>query len=194
VKLEIARADAAAAGITNAEFRNDDVMAGPAGDERFDVIYARFLLTHLPDPIAAVAAMRERLAPGGVLVVEDIDYSGHFCEPSSDAFWRYVDLYTAVVKARGCDPNIGPRLPGLLRGAGLTDLGMNVIQPAGFDGEAPLLVAITLEAIADAVLEAGLATTAELNATVDDLYAFVRQEGTVVSGPRVVQAWGRRPA
>jgi SAM-dependent methyltransferase len=191
VKVEIARADAAAAGVTNAEFRNDDVMAGPAGDERFDVIYARFLLTHLPDPTVAAAAMRERLAPGGVLIVEDIDYSGHFCEPSSDAFWRYVDLYTAVVQARGCDPNIGPRLPGLLRGAGLTDLGMNVIQPAGFDGDAPLLVAITLEAIADAVLEAGLATTAELNATVDDLYAFVKQEGTVVSGPRVVQAWGR---
>jgi hypothetical protein len=36
-------------------------------------------------------------------------------------------------------------------------------------------------------------TTAELNATVDDLYAFVKQDGTVVSAPRVVQAWGRRP-
>lgn len=49
-----------------------------------------------------------------------------------------------------------------------------------------------LEAIADAVLEAGLATTAELNATVDDLYAVVKLEGTGVSGPRVVPAWGRR--
>jgi hypothetical protein len=36
-------------------------------------------------------------------------------------------------------------------------------------------------------------TLDELNATVDDLCAFVKQEVTVVSGPRVVQAWGRRP-
>jgi SAM-dependent methyltransferase len=193
VKLEMARAEAAAAGVTNLEFRTDDVMSAPAGDERFDVIYARFLLTHLPDPATAVGAMRERLVPGGVLIVEDIDFTGHFCEPSNDAFWRYVELYTAVVQARGCDPNIGPRLPGLLRGAGLSDLGMNVVQPAGFDGEAPLTAPITLEAIADAVLAAGLATTAELNATVDDLSAFVKQDGTVVSAPRVVQAWGRRP-
>jgi len=117
----------------------------------------------------------------------------NFCEPSNDAFWRYVELYIAVVQARGCDPNIGPRLPGLLRGAGLSDLGMNVVQPAGFDGEAPLIGPITLEATADAVLDAGLATTDELNATVDDLYAFVKQDETVVSLPRVVQSWGRRP-
>lgn len=192
-KLQIARADAAAAGVDNIEFRSDDVMASPAGDEPFDVIYARFLLTHLPDPATAVAAMRERLAPGGVLVVEDIDFTGHFCEPSNKAFWRYVELYTAVVQARGCDPNIGPRLPGLLRDAGLCDLGMNVVQPAGFDGEAPLIAPITLEAIADSVLAAGLATPDDLNATLGDLYAFAKQDGTVVSVPRIVQAWGRRP-
>jgi hypothetical protein len=49
-----------------------------------------------------------------------------------------------------------------------------------------------LEAITDAVLEAGLASNAELNATVDDLYAVVKLEGTGVSGPRVVRVWGRR--
>ena len=68
----------------------------------------------------------------------------------------------ASCKPRGCDPNIGPRLPSLLREAGLVELGMHVVQPAGFDGEVKLIGAITLEAIADAVVGAGLATTAEL--------------------------------
>ncbi len=71
---------------------------------------------------------------------------------------------------------------------------MNVVQPADISGEVKLISPITLEAIADAVLAAGLATGEELNQTVDALYAFANREGTLMSIPRVVQAWGRSPS
>jgi hypothetical protein len=131
------------------------------------------------------------LKPGGVLIVEDIDFSGHFCYPHSPAFWRYVEWYTKVVQGRGAGPNIGRRLPALLYDAGLSQLGMNVVQPAGFSGEVKLLGPLTLEAIAEAVLAAKLATADELNQTLDDLFAFANADLTVLSVPRVVQAWGR---
>jgi SAM-dependent methyltransferase len=191
-KLDLARAEAAGAGLRNVEFRMDDAMVRPADDERFDVIYARFLLTHIPDPSQALCNICDRLAPGGVLVVEDIDFTGHFCFPHSAAFWRYVELYTDAVRARGCDPNIGPRLPALLAEAGLGEREMNVVQPAGFSGDVKSIAPITLEAIADAVLAAELTTPEQLNETVDELYAFANTEGTVLSLPRIVQAWGRR--
>jgi hypothetical protein len=69
---------------------------------------------------------------------------------------------------------------------------MNVVHPAGFDGEVKLIAPITLEAIADAVLAANLCGADELNGTVDDLYAFAADEGSVLSTPRIVQAWGRK--
>jgi SAM-dependent methyltransferase len=191
-KLDLARAEAASAGVRNIEFRIGDVMEPAPDDERFDVVYARFLLTHLPDPAKALANIFARLAPGGMLVVEDIDFAGHFCHPYSMGFWRYVELYTEAVRARGCDPTIGPRLPALLADAGLGALGMNVVQPAGFSGEVKLISPITLEAIADAVLAAELTTPQELDALVDELYAFANADGTVLSLPRIVQAWGRR--
>lgn len=190
-KLELARKEAAEAGVGNVEFRTEDVMAPPGDGEQFDVVYVRFLLTHLPDPAGALANMAARLAPGGVLVAEDIDFTGHFCEPYSAAFVRYLDVYTSAAQARGCDPHIGPRLPGLLRGVGLVVWGMNVVQPAGFDGEVKLIAPITLEAVADAVLDTGLITADELDQTVEDLYEFARTDGTIMSLPRVVQAWGR---
>jgi hypothetical protein len=56
-------------------------------------------------------------------VVEDIDFRGHFCEPDCPAMWRFVELYTKAVERRGADPNIGPKLPGLLRRAGLEGVG-----------------------------------------------------------------------
>ena len=154
----------------------------------------RFLLTHLPDPSAAVANFAAQLAPGGVLVVEDIDCRGHFSVPESHAFTRYVDWYTAAAQARGCDPNIGPRLPGLLLDVGLHDVGMNVVQPAGYTGEVKLIGPITLEAISEAVLGSGIATVEEFEQTVDELYAFAHADGTLLSSPRIVQSWGRRAA
>lgn len=189
-KLEIARGEAAAAGVRNVEYRVEDVLHPPASKEHFDLVYARFLLTHLPDPAAALHGITNRLTPGGVVIVEDIDFTGNFCHPHSDAFSRYVDLYTRAVQARGCDPNIGPRLPGLLSGAGLDAVGMNVVQPAGRTGEVKLLSPVTLEAIADAVLAEELVTVDELHRTVDDLYAVAEDETTVMSVPRIVQAWG----
>ena len=69
---------------------------------------------------------------------------------------------------------------------------MHVVQPAGTTGEVKLLSPITLEAIADAVLAAGLTTPEQLAQTVDELYAFAATDGTVMSVPRIVQAWARR--
>jgi SAM-dependent methyltransferase len=194
--LEIARTEANERGLQHVAFREADVTADPPDDElgAFDVVYARFLLTHLTDPAGTVRQLGARLASGGVLIVEDIDFSGHFCYPPSPAFDRYLDWYVRAAERRGVDPNIGPRLPGLLGDAGLESVGMNVVQPAGIDGEAKLTAPITLEAIADAVLASGLCELAELQQTVDELYAFAHRSDTVVSLPRIVQAWGYRHA
>ncbi len=190
-KLELARKEAADAGIANIEFRKEDVMKPPRKGELFDVVYVRFLLTHLPNPTGALATVVRRIAPGGVLIVEDIDFTGHFCEPESPAFDRYLRVYTAAALARGCDPHIGPRLPGLLRQVGVATDGMNVVQPAGYEGEVKLIAPITLENVADAVVGTGLITYEELDRTVEELYAFAHTEGTIMSLPRVVQTWGR---
>jgi SAM-dependent methyltransferase len=195
-QLALARGEAETAGLTNVEYRVGDVMAPPGGDDvgAYDVIYVRFLLTHLPDPAAALGNITAQLAPGGVLIVEDIDFRGHFCDPDVPSFWRMVDWYTRAVQARGCDPNIGPRLPGLLRGAGLVDVDLHVIQPAGYDTDLKELQALTLERIADAVLGARLVELPEFEATVDALYAAARDDGVLLSLPRIVQTWGRRPS
>jgi hypothetical protein len=137
--------------------------------------------------------MRQMLHPGGVVIVEDIDFTGYFCYPDAAALWRYVELYTQAVRRRGGDPNIGPRLAGLLLDVGFEKVQMNVVQPAEMEGEVKLLNAITMENIADCVLAEGLATRNEVERVIADMYELSRDSRTVVSGPRVVQAWGYRP-
>ena len=193
VKIEIARAESAEQGVPNVEFEARDVTRWEPEDA-FDVVYARFLLTHLARPEDLVSAMRRRVRPGGAMILEDIDFRGHFAEPPCPALDRYVDLYSRCVRNRGADPNIGPRLPGLLRDAGFEDVRMRLVQPAALEGGVKRLTCVTLESIGDAVVEAGLASRDEVRATLEELRAFAADPRTVLGGPRVFQAWGRPPA
>jgi SAM-dependent methyltransferase len=189
-KLELARGEAREHQLSNIEFRLTDITKdGP--EREFDLVHVRFVLTHLPNPELALQHLRRALHPGGVAVLEDIDFRGYFCHPDSPALWRYVELYTETVRRRGGDANIGPRLPSLLTEAEFVDVQMNVVQPAGADGEVKLITPITMENIADAVIAEGLASRAEIDGIVAELYEFARTPGAVGSVPRIVEAWGR---
>ncbi len=192
-KIALAREESRQLGLVHAAFEVADVTAWEPA-ESFDVVYARFLLTHLRDPAGALATLRRHVRPGGVLIVEDIDFRGHFAEPECSALHRYVAYYTAAVQRRGADPNIGPRLPALLRDAGFDDVRLRVHQPVAMQGGIKLLSCVTLESIADAVLADGIATEDELRTTLEELHAVARDTRTVLGGPRIFQVWGRAAA
>ncbi len=191
-KVSLAQSEAAAAGITNIEFRS--VMLGTDGIEGvFDVVFSRFLLTHLRDPHAVMAQFRRLSRPGGWIAVEDIDLSGYFTHPDSPAHRRFVELYSETVRRHGADPDIGPKLPRLLLEEGFTDVDVAVAQPMALRGEAKLISPITVETITEAVTSAGLASAEESASLARELYAFAADETTLAGMPRVVQAWGRAP-
>jgi ubiquinone/menaquinone biosynthesis C-methylase UbiE len=146
-KLEIARSEAATQQFANIEFRLADITESEP-EAKFDLAHARFLLSHLPNPAEALANIRNTIRPGGIIVVPDTDFRGYFCDPDCPALWRYVELYTQTVKRRGGDANIGPRLPRLLTESGFEKVRMNVVQPAGSEGEVKLLNPLTMENIA----------------------------------------------
>jgi SAM-dependent methyltransferase len=161
-----------------------DIPDGP-----FDLIHARFVLTHIPNPAEALGRMKSALAPGGVVVVEDIDFRGHFSHPESAALARYVALYTEMVHRRGGDANIGARLPALFAEAGFASPRMHIVHPAGHEGEVKLMSPITLQNIAPALLRGGLSTEEEIGEIVQELYRFARTPGTVAAMPRIVEVW-----
>lgn len=192
IKLKLAQREAREHHLANVEFRLVDITERDLETE-FDFVYSRFVLTHLRDPAKAVAKMYKAARPGAVLAVVDIDFRGHFCYPDCVAFRRYVELYTQAVERRGGDANIGPRLPRLLNQAGFRGVQMNVVQPAGTEGEVKLMTPITMENIADAVVAEGLASRREIDQIVALLYDFAHDPSTVLSAPRIVEAWGYRP-
>jgi hypothetical protein len=69
---------------------------------------------------------------------------------------------------------------------------MRLLQGVSTGGDAKVMPLITLEAIADSIVSAGLATAAEVTAAIEDLRAFTTDPGTLVSDPRIFQIWARR--
>ena len=194
-KLAAARAEAAEAG-RPVEYRRVDVTGEDLG-AGFDVVYVRFLLTHLVDPAAACRRIAAALRPGGTAIVEDVDFRGSFCHPDSPAYRRFCDIYVATALARGGDPSIGRRLPELLRAAGFAQIRTWAAQPVGVapegtEGAVKRVSPLTLENIADAAVAEGVAARPELTALTEELHRLAADPHTLMSASRIVQVAARR--
>ena len=164
------------------------------GHEEYDIVYARFLLSHLTDPVLAITKMVRALKPGGQLVTEDVHFSGHFCYPANDAFDTYVRWYTDAVSANGGDAEFGVKLHAYLETAGLADIQMEIVQPAALNGPAKQMSLITLEKIRNSVLANNITSEEEFERIINELKAFTENSESMISMPRIFQVWGRKAA
>lgn len=108
--LSIARA-AATEGIS---FVRHDVtrMPLPHGGEA-DLIYARLLLSHLPDPEEVVKDWIAQLAPGGSLLLDEVER----IETGQPVFREYLRILARMMAHHGQELYVGPRLEAATRGS-----------------------------------------------------------------------------
>jgi SAM-dependent methyltransferase len=191
IKLELARERAVQEGVLNTEFRQANVFEWDE-DSLYDFIYVRFLLTHLPGYERVVPRLMHALRPGGALAVEDIEFAGYIAHPANAAIDRFVGLYREVVRRRGGDAEIGPKLLGMLAGAGLRQAGLNIVYPEHAEGSGKEISVLTMIGISEAVLAERLIEQAELEKVIEAIEQHTRDPLSIVCGPRVYQVWGRR--
>jgi ubiquinone/menaquinone biosynthesis C-methylase UbiE len=188
--LDVAREEAHSAGAT-VEFRHR-ALSDLADGEGYDLVYARFLLSHLADPVDGVASLVKAARPGGVIVVEDVDFHSCFSWPLSPAVDRYAELYRETGLSLGADPLIGPKLVGMFVDAGLHDVMFEAIQPLFREGNGKLMPQLTLEHIRDRVVAQGLAADDEINAIIEELDRLRLDPKSLMGHPRIFQVWGCR--
>jgi len=107
-----------------------DIGAADFAPGSFDLIHARLLLQHLPDPERVLDRMVSWLAPGGWLVVADaFDVAAtSTAHPEYAAF--HAALYQLLDAETDTRPDWGRGYPDPLVRRGLTDIGVEVItQP-----------------------------------------------------------------
>jgi ubiquinone/menaquinone biosynthesis C-methylase UbiE len=103
------------------ELREGDAYALPLRDEEwgsFDVVYARFLLEHVSDPLKVVRQMVRAARRGGRIVLADDDHDLLRFWPEAPAVSSIWKAYARTYDRLGNDPYVGRRLVSLLHEAG----------------------------------------------------------------------------
>lgn len=133
--VQLAGANAAAAGSTNLRFQRADIFDLPFEDASFDAVFIHAVLQHLDDPAAAVAEAYRVVAPGGLIAIGDADLEGFLIHPRSPGLDRWARLSTELRQHDGGSPQAGRRLREWLVAAGCskTVIGAAARAPATVD-------------------------------------------------------------
>jgi SAM-dependent methyltransferase len=99
-----------------------DVYQLPFSDSSFDVVHAHQVLQHLADPVRALVEMRRVLRQGGVVAVRDGDYASFTWAPHDPLLTRWLEVYRAVARRNGGEPDAGRFLKGWVLAAGFRDV------------------------------------------------------------------------
>jgi SAM-dependent methyltransferase len=90
-------------------FQVHDVTQVPFPTGPADLLYCRFLLTHLQDPEAVVARWMDQLRPGGLLLMEETEG----IQTEIAAFRTYLQIVEAMLADQSNTLYVGPTLDGL---------------------------------------------------------------------------------
>lgn len=185
----------------NLEVRRHDIVEDELESGSYDLVHSRFLLEHLPRYREAFARMVDALAPGGWIVVEDVDFAiaimgdpderpGHPPESVAVAAEMSARL-GGLAKLGGIQGELGRHLPALLIEAGLEDVGaegrMNLMWTGTEEAE---VARLSLDRVTRVVTDAGLITE-------EDRARYMKtvtEPGQAYFSPLRFGAWGRKPA
>jgi ubiquinone/menaquinone biosynthesis C-methylase UbiE len=107
----------------NFEAISHDITTQDLPERKFDLVHTRWLLHHLAQPDRVIERMAAALRPGGMLLLEEVDFFP--VQTSTSPF--YIDfmlaLTSAIVAPSGRDCLWARALPTLVADRGLADVG-----------------------------------------------------------------------
>src|SRR5262249_46456850 len=90
-------------------FSVHDVTSAPFPVAPADLLYCRFLLTHLPEPHSILARWATQLRPGGLLLIEEPEW----IHTGVTVFATYLEIVKSLLEAQSNNPYVGSVLHAL---------------------------------------------------------------------------------
>jgi ubiquinone/menaquinone biosynthesis C-methylase UbiE len=107
---------------TEARFETGDISELRFADRSFDLVHAHQVLQHLAEPVAALCEMRRVCATDGLVAARDSDYRSMTWYPANPGIARWLEIYEAVARANGGEPDAGRFLAAWARRAGFSEV------------------------------------------------------------------------
>src|ERR671915_290757 len=180
----------------NIEFVHDDICNSRLDtEERFDIVYSRFMFHHLSDRREALRSMKRIVKKGGSILVQDLDHApgSWLCYPENEFVDTLRKLYVALIKNGGGDPLAGRKLYKLLMEESL-NANVDCYSPCILMGQEPYssLGWQLAESIKPQILEHGLQSEQEYYKMHKGLRTLAKDKGSFVTYSRFFSALGRK--
>lgn len=169
-----------------------DVTVQPLPANQFDLVHARLLLEHLAQRDRVLTELAAAVAPGGWLLVEDLDWATALTlDPPSAAHDRVVGAVMTLFARHGYDTQCGRKLPRKLGAAGLIDVGTRAqsMQVRADSARGVPQWELLVDQLGPGLIASGLLDAVDL----DRFHALWHDDETVCFAPLMVSCWGRRP-
>lgn len=128
-----ARSRAAEAGLYNVKFVESDI-AHFSADTRFDAAVGRYILQFLPDPVATLRSLSEKVRPGGIIAFQEGSFAPFVALSAHLPLWSaVVSLHHEVAVRVGVNTEMGPALHRVFHDAGLPVPSMRLVMELGHD-------------------------------------------------------------
>lgn len=161
----------------------------------FDVTYARLVLVHVRDPLAALRKMYAWTKPGGYVVVQEYDMRTIGIYPKLGTWEEFERVFFGVFESSRKQIDLGYKLPALFVEAGLG-------APEGTDVSGSLTSLKQTGPMFEAVYRVLLPKAFELGITTkEESESFLREIAEAAEGdsyystfaPLLIGAWKRKP-
>ncbi|POM23111.1 Demethylrebeccamycin-D-glucose O-methyltransferase [Actinomadura rubteroloni] len=180
-----------AAGHANLEYVRHDVTSDGFPDASFDLIHARYLLSHLPERGRVLADIAGWLAPGGQVVLEESALFPLWA--ARDETYRRVSMgvFTVLAERIGTDCEWPLDLPREAAECGLTDVKMRITCPTtAHDTPMGRFWRLTIRHLGPAITELPGIGPDDVPAVIDRL----SRPGLIEPGMATVTVTATRPA
>ncbi len=182
-------------GWTNVRLLRARVEDAPLEDGAYDLVFARWVLSFLPDVPGVVRRLARCLRPGGVLAVQDYNHEGISLFPESDGFRAVVAGTRRLYASRGGDIWVGARLPGILAASGLDLFDYAPTVLCGGPGSGAFRWADAFfPAHSEGMVKAGVLTAADRERFLRDWADRLQDPGAVFFSPILLDVAARKPA
>lgn len=176
-------------------FEAGDITAGtPVAGAPFDLVFARFLLIHMDDPVAVTRRLGGLVRPGGTLVLMDFDLRGLAVRPEEPVVERGFEIVNQCFARAGKRFDMGTRLGACLLAAGLPHpegfAARTAVGPLAEVGE---MLRTVLASIRDAAQALGVAEGAEVDRVREDCRTVGAERRHFGIGPTLHGVWTRLP-
>lgn len=171
-----------------------NIVTDPLPEGPFDVIHVRAVLQHLPQRNEVLATLAHALAPGGALLVEELEAgwgTAVLATPdprAHDIFARYAEAMLKTLKASGNDPTWCRQVYAAMQSTGLVDVNTEAWQGSWAGGTGACLLAYSGSTeLRQRLIDAGMPA--------DDLDVLARislDPRLVLRGILLVSTLGRR--